>query len=99
MTTEAARAHGIWTGVCGEMANDANLTPLLLGLGADEISVAPTFVPKIKHLIRRLKMTEARDLADFALNCESAQEILRRSKALAMAVAPTLFDKAVESQS
>ncbi|MCX6904844.1 MAG: phosphoenolpyruvate--protein phosphotransferase [Verrucomicrobia bacterium] len=99
MTTEAAHAHGIWTGVCGEMANDANLTPLLLGLGADEISVAPTFVPKIKHLIRRLKMTEARDLADFALNCESAQEILRRSKALAMAVAPTLFDKAVESQS
>lgn len=92
MTTDAARANGIWTGVCGEMASDATLTPLLLGLGVDEISVAPAFVPKVKHIIRRLKMTEAQDLAAFALKCESGNEIQTRSEALARTAAPGLFD-------
>jgi phosphoenolpyruvate-protein phosphotransferase (PTS system enzyme I) len=91
MTTDAARAHGIWTGVCGEMAGDPALIPLLLGLGADEISVAAGSVPKIKHIIRRLKMSEAKDLAAFALGCESGEEILQRSRALANSVAPSLF--------
>ena len=36
-------------------------------------------------------MTEARDLADFALGCESATEILARCKKLATQVAPSLF--------
>jgi phosphoenolpyruvate-protein phosphotransferase (PTS system enzyme I) len=92
LTTDAARAHGIWTGVCGEMAGDPALVPLLLGLGADEISVAPALVPRVKYLVRRLKLAEARELAAFALNCESAEEILRRSRGLARAVAPGLFE-------
>ena len=69
-------AHGIWCGLCGEMAGDPALTPLLLGLGVDELSTAPSLVPQVKFLIRRLKMEDARELADFALNCESGQEIL-----------------------
>ena len=93
MTTDAARENGIWTGVCGEMAGDPALTPLLLGLGAKEISVASAFVPKIKHVIRRLKMSEASALADFALNCESGDEILAESEKLARSVAPSLFEE------
>ena len=92
MTTDAARDNGIWTGVCGEMAGDPTLTPLLLGLGAKEISVATAFVPKIKHVIRRLKMTEARALADFALTCESGDDILAESEKLTRSVAPCLFE-------
>ena len=89
---EAARANGIWTGVCGEMANDPVLAPLLLGLGVNEISVASVYVPKVKHVIRRLRMEEARALAEFALGCESADEILARCEALARSVAPSLFE-------
>ena len=92
MTTEAGAKHGVWTGVCGEMAGDPVLTPLLLGLGITELSAAPGAVPQIKYLIRRLKMTEARELADFALGCESATEILARCKKLATQVAPSLFE-------
>ena len=92
MTTEAGAKHGVWTGVCGEMAGDPVLTPLLLGLGITELSAAPGAVPQIKYLIRRLKMTEARELADFALGCESATEILTRCKKLATQVAPSLFE-------
>ena len=54
MTVEAAHQHGIWTGVCGEIAGDPVLTPLLLGLGVDELSVAPlVIVAQVKYMIRR----------------------------------------------
>jgi len=46
------------------------------------MSVAPPNVPQIKYLIRRLKLSEAQELAEFALNCESGPEILARSNAL-----------------
>ena len=36
-TVEAGRRNGIWVGVCGEMASDIVLVPLLLGLGIDEL--------------------------------------------------------------
>ena len=39
--------NGIWVGVCGEMAGDPVLTPLLLGLGVDELSAAPPLVPQL----------------------------------------------------
>ena len=74
------------------MAGDPLLTPLLLGLGVDELSTAPPLLPQIKFLIRRLKMDDARELAEFALNCDSGKEILERSSALAKRVAPGLFE-------
>jgi phosphotransferase system enzyme I (PtsI) len=91
-TTEAADRHGLWCGVCGEMAGDPYLTPLLLGLGARELSMAPPSLPRVKFLIRRLKMEDATELANFALNCESGREILERSQALARRTAPSLFE-------
>jgi phosphotransferase system enzyme I (PtsI) len=92
MTTDAGIRNGIWTGVCGEMAGDPMLTPLLLGLGVTELSASPGAVPQLKYLIRRLKMSEARELAEFALNCESGSEILARCKKLALQIAPSLFE-------
>ena len=90
-TADAAHRAGIWCGVCGEMAGEPALTPLLLGLGIDELSVAPSLVPQVKFLVRQLKMADATALADFALNCESGREILERSTALARTAAPGLF--------
>ena len=91
-TVEAAHRHGIWVGVCGEMAGDMDVTPLLLGLGVDELSATPSVVPEIKALIRRLKMHEAKTLAAFALECESDVEILARSRDLGRHAAPHLFE-------
>jgi phosphoenolpyruvate-protein phosphotransferase (PTS system enzyme I) len=90
---EAAHRHGIWIGVCGEMAGDPELVPLLIGLGVDELSATAPAVPSIKYLIRRAKFAEARELAEFALNSESGAEIRQRSQAYARQVAPGLFDK------
>jgi hypothetical protein len=46
----------------------------------------------LKYLIRRLKLADTQELAAFALECESANEILARSQALAQRAAPSLFD-------
>ena len=91
MTVEAAHKKGIWVGVCGEMAGDPLVAPLLLGLGVEELSVAPISVPRIKFLIRRMKMAEAKELADRALKCDSAREILNNCGDYARRIAPSLF--------
>ncbi len=92
LTATAAAKHHIWTGVCGEMANDLAMVPLLLGLGADELSVSASYVPQVKFLIRRLKLSDAKELADWALSCESGTMILARAQEFARGVAPSLFE-------
>jgi phosphoenolpyruvate-protein phosphotransferase (PTS system enzyme I) len=92
MIVDAAHRHGVRVSVCGEMAGDPALVPLLLGLGVDELSAAPPLVPQIKFIIRRLKLSEAKELAEFALNCEAAADILARCQDLARRIAPSLFD-------
>jgi phosphoenolpyruvate-protein phosphotransferase (PTS system enzyme I) len=92
-TVDAGHRRNIRVSVCGEMAGDPVLVPLLLGLGVDELSTAPSLVPAVKFLIRRLKLSEAREVAAFALQCESAEEILARCQDLAHQSAPSLFER------
>ncbi len=92
MTVDAAHANGIWAGVCGEIAGDPVLTPLLLGLGVDELSAAPAVLDQVKYIIRRVKMDEARALAEFALASESPTEIATRCAEFARQTAPSLFE-------
>lgn len=92
MTVEAAHANGIWAGVCGEIAGDPILAPLLIGLGVDELSAAPAVIDQVKYIIRRVKMEEARQLADFALASESPTEIFARCIEFARQTAPSLFE-------
>jgi phosphotransferase system enzyme I (PtsI) len=91
-TVDTAHANGIWAGVCGEMAGDPVLAPLLIGLGVDELSAAPPVIDEVKYIIRRIKLTEAQALAEFALQCESPTEIFARCLDLARASAPSLFE-------
>lgn len=48
---EAAHAAGIWMGICGELAADTSLTERLLALGADELSVPPPEVLRLRERI------------------------------------------------
>jgi phosphoenolpyruvate-protein kinase (PTS system EI component) len=61
-------------------------------LEVDELSAAPASVPAVKFLIRRLKRSDTRALAEAALACEDAAEIARRTEALARQCAPSLFE-------
>lgn len=78
---QAAHAQGKWVGVCGEMAGDAEAIPILLGLGVDELSMAPARIPSSKRLIREWSLIDARTIAAQALNLESAEDIRRLVKA------------------
>ncbi len=72
---DEAHKAGIWVGMCGEMAGEPLFTPLLLGLGLDELSMSPVVIPEIKKIIRSLTLTEAKELSKKALKLSTAQQI------------------------
>jgi phosphotransferase system enzyme I (PtsI) len=82
-TIDAANDHGIWTGICGEMAGDIRLTPLLIGLGVEELSVGPQQVPGVGQAIRSLSYAECAAMSDEALRHTRSQGVLDLSLALA----------------
>lgn len=75
LTCQAGQAAGIPVTICGEVAGDPSVQPLLLGLGLNEVSVAGPAVPQVKSAIRRVDVTAAKELAAKALLCSRAQEI------------------------
>jgi phosphoenolpyruvate-protein phosphotransferase (PTS system enzyme I) len=83
MIADAAHAHKIWVGVCGEMARDVALIPLLIGLGMDELSVGSTSVPRVKMAVRSLAVPECQQLVAEALNLQTSSDILARCMDLA----------------
>jgi phosphotransferase system enzyme I (PtsI) len=83
MIADAAHAHNLWVGVCGEMAGDIALIPLLLGLGMDELSTAAILVPRVKRAVQSLTIPECRELVDEAFKLDTASEILVRCLELA----------------
>jgi phosphotransferase system enzyme I (PtsI) len=72
---EAHRAK-IRVSVCGEMAGDPVLAPLLIGLGVDELSMTPPLLPAVKFAVRAMTMSDARALASQSLTLKGAKEIL-----------------------
>ncbi len=83
MIADAAHANKIWVGVCGEMAGDVALVPLLLGLGMDELSASATLVPRVKRAVQSLAIPECRELVEVALNLDTPAEVLARCLELA----------------
>ncbi|NUP89877.1 MAG: phosphoenolpyruvate--protein phosphotransferase [Candidatus Sumerlaeia bacterium] len=62
VSVEAAHREGIWCGVCGEMAADPDMTPILLGMGVDELSMSAPAIPRVKQAIRRLSLAECQQI-------------------------------------
>lgn len=75
LIVDEAHKAGIPVAVCGEMAGDPVYTPLLLGLGIDELSMTPPLLPSVKFLVRAMSMADARELAAKALTMDSAKDI------------------------
>ena len=69
---EAAHRAKIKVSVCGEMAGDPVMVPLLLGLGVDELSMTPPLLPAVKYLVRKMKLRDAKKLAEKALSRDTA---------------------------
>ncbi len=72
---EEAHACSIEVSVCGELAARAVATPILIGLGIDEMSASPIYLPEVKRVLRSIRMEEARSLAAQALQARDAHEV------------------------
>ncbi|MDP4236980.1 MAG: phosphoenolpyruvate--protein phosphotransferase [Bacteroidota bacterium] len=60
MSVRAAHARKKPVSLCGEMAGKPIALPFIIGMGIDEISVAPNRVQMISGLIRKLKYSETK---------------------------------------
>ena len=76
-TARAALAAGIPLEVCGEAASDPLVVPLLVGLGADELSVGAARVGAVRAWVRALDHGEAVELGRLALRAGDAAEVAR----------------------
>ncbi|MFJ2692292.1 phosphoenolpyruvate--protein phosphotransferase [Pseudomonas sp. NPDC087336] len=74
-TVKAAHAQGKWVGVCGAMASETLATPLLLGLGVDELSVSVPLIPAVKAAIRTVDLVDCQAIAQQVLGLESAEQV------------------------
>jgi phosphoenolpyruvate-protein kinase (PTS system EI component) len=74
-TVEGAATRDRWVGVCGELAGYAAASPLLLGLGVRELSMAAPAIAAVKHAVRSTSIEQARALAERALACATAGEV------------------------
>ncbi len=88
--TLAARRAGIWTGVCGEMAGDVQLTPLMVGLGFEELSMSAVQLPHVKFAVRRLPAEWCRQLVAQALACGDSAHITDLCRGAAVEYFPEL---------
>ena len=74
-TVQAARGAGKWVGMCGEMAADPLCTLVLLGLGLDDLSMQPFFIPVVKRIVRSVSFKEVRALARDVLGLSTVEEV------------------------
>ena len=91
MAVNAAHAHNLWVGVCGEMAGEIALTPLLVGLGVDELSTGAALVPRVKRAVQSLDVGVCLQLVDEVKNMETADAIMERCLAVAREHYPELM--------
>ena len=71
----AARRARIPVSVCGEMASDPALLPLLVGLGLTEFSMTPGAIPVAKRVLGEVRAADMRALAKQVLRMATIEEI------------------------
>jgi len=72
---DAGRRAGKTVAVCGEIASDARLAPLLVGLGVDELSMAPTAIPVVRAALAQRSSQELADLAERFSRLKTVAEV------------------------
>jgi phosphotransferase system enzyme I (PtsI) len=91
MIVDSGHAHNLWVGVCGEMAGDVLLTPLLLGLGVDELSTGAALVPRIKRVVQSLDIADCLKLVEEIKHMDTAAAVLEKCEELARGLFPDLL--------
>lgn len=75
MVVQAGRAEGIPVSMCGEMAADPLMVPVLLGIGLESFSMNPQSAPVVRALVRQLSYRESVSLARQACRMTTARDV------------------------
>ena len=54
MVVDNSHKCGKWTGICGELGADTELTEEFINMGVDELSVSPSMVLKVRQRVREI---------------------------------------------
>ena len=77
MVIDAGHSEGIWVGMCGEVAGDPTMIPLLLGLGLDEFSMSPISILSSRKIMSELSMEKCRNIATQVMSLSDSDSIKR----------------------
>lgn len=72
---EAASAANIQAIVCGEMASTPAYAVLLVGLGAVELSMTPSLIPRVRNVLAAINSNDAKRIANESLSCATADDV------------------------
>ncbi len=76
MTIEGAHKAGKWCGMCGEMAGDINVIPLLVGMGLDEFSMSASSVLRARELISRTDSNKMKKIVDEVIMADDQNDVI-----------------------
>jgi fructose-specific PTS system IIA-like component len=97
--------RGKWVGLCGEMGGNSLATPLFVGYGIDEISLAPSLIPAVKEVLCRCRVPECEALLSSVLQMDGPGDVEGALKEFAASqraeglVAPELVDLSSQATS
>ncbi len=72
---QAGQAQGKMVAVCGELAGDPQIGPLLAGLGVQELSMSPPAMVNVKAALQQHRMAYWRQRAQELLKAETAADM------------------------
>ncbi|NBB80887.1 MAG: phosphoenolpyruvate--protein phosphotransferase [Verrucomicrobia bacterium] len=78
---DGGNAVGTPVSICGEIAGDPIYAGILLGMGADSLSLTPGLLPEVKYFIRHIKKSEAEALVEEVMRIGDSAEIVRKLEA------------------
>ena len=81
-TIERGTRAGLPVAVCGEMAGDATMTRLLLGMGLREFSMHPSQLLEVKQQILRSDVSRLRAKVTRLLRCDDSAKVREQLAAL-----------------
>lgn len=67
--------------ICGEIAGDPIYAGLLLGMGADSLSLTSSLLPEVKYFIRHIKKSEAEALVAEVMQLSDSADIVQKLEA------------------
>jgi phosphotransferase system enzyme I (PtsI) len=78
---DGGKAANTPVSICGEIAGDPTFAGLLLGMGADSLSLTSSLLPEVKYFIRHINHAEAEALVAEVIQLSDSAEIVKKLEA------------------